>query len=72
MLYVAQDPVFAELLRTTQAKRDEGYTDEGAKKTAKGSAFRIAAERLNEARDERDRLQRMVDDSEGVERGCAT
>ena len=64
---VVQDPLFAELLRTTQAKRDEAYTDAGAKKTAKGSPFRIAAERLNEARNERDRLQRVVDDSEGVE-----
>ncbi|HTT77695.1 MAG TPA: AAA family ATPase [Candidatus Binataceae bacterium] len=64
---VAQDPLFAELLRTIQAKRDEGYTDAGAKKTAKGSPFRIAAERLNEARNERDRLQTVVDESEGVE-----
>jgi chromosome segregation ATPase len=64
---IAQDPLFAELLRTTQAKRDEAYTDAGAKKTAKGSPFRSAAERLNEARNERDRLQSVVDDSEGVE-----
>ena len=37
---VAQDPLFVALLRETQARRDEAYTDKGAKKTAKGSVFK--------------------------------
>ena len=65
---VAQDPLFLALLRSTQAQRDKAYTDKGAKKTAKGSVFKDAAERLNEARDERDKLHRIVADSEGAER----
>jgi hypothetical protein len=65
---VAQDPLFVALLKETQARRDEAYTDKGAKKTAKGSVFKLAAERLNETRDEKDRLQRLVGDSEGAER----
>ena len=65
---VAQDPLFVALLRNTQARRDEAYTDKGAKKTAKGSVFKAAADRLNETRDEKERLQRIVADSEGAER----
>src|SRR5881396_1029970 len=65
---VAQDPLFVALLRNTQERRDEAYTDKGAKKTAKGSVFKAAAERLNEARDEKGRLHRIVADSEGAER----
>lgn len=65
---VAQDPLFVALLRNTQARRDEAYTDKGAKKTAKGSVFKAAADRLNEARDEKERLQRIVADSEGAEK----
>ena len=64
---VAQDPLFLALLRNAQARRDEAYGDKGNKKTAKGSVFRVAAERVNEARDERDRLHRLVADSEGAE-----
>ncbi|MBV8418274.1 MAG: hypothetical protein JO251_24020, partial [Verrucomicrobia bacterium] len=64
---VAQDPLFLALLRETQAHRDAAYTDKGAKKTAKGSVFKLAAERLNETREERDKLQRIVSDSESVE-----
>ncbi len=65
---VAQDLVlFAALLRQTQARRDEAYTDKGARKTARGTPFKVAAERLNEARDEKERLQRTVEDSEAVE-----
>ena len=59
---VAQDPLFVALLRQTQARRDEAYTDKGGKKTAKGSVFKEAADRLKEARDEKERLdvlQRM-------------
>ena len=37
---VAQDPLFVALLRDTQARRDEAYTDKGAKKTAKGVCSR--------------------------------
>jgi AAA domain len=65
---VAQDPLFVALLRETQGRRDAAYTDKGAKKTAKGSVFKAAAERLNETRDEKEKLQRIVADSEGVER----
>jgi hypothetical protein len=65
---VAQDPLFAALLRATQARRDEAYTDKGAKKTAKGSVFKAAADRVNEVRDEKEKLQKLVEDSEGVER----
>jgi DNA repair exonuclease SbcCD ATPase subunit len=64
---VAQDPLFAALLRETQARRDEAYTDGGAKKTARGSPFRIAADRLREVREEKDRIQKLVEDSDGVE-----
>ena len=52
--------LFVALLRETQARRDEAYTDKGAKKTAKGSVFKVAAERLNETRDEKEKLQRIV------------
>ena len=65
---VAQDPLFLALLRNTQAQRDKAYTDKGAKKTAKGSVFKDAAERLNETREERDKLHRIVAESEGAER----
>jgi hypothetical protein len=65
---VAQDPLFVALLRETQARRDAAYTDKGAKKTAKGSVFKAAAERLNETRDEKEKLQRIVAESEGAER----
>jgi uncharacterized protein YhaN len=65
---VAQDPLFVALLRTTQARRDQAYTEKGAKKTAKGSVFKEAADRLNAIRDEKERLQAIVEDSEGVEK----
>ena len=64
---VAQDPLFLALLRNTQAHRDKAYTDKGSKKTARGSVFKDAAERLNAARDEKDKLHRIVADSEGAE-----
>jgi hypothetical protein len=64
---VAQDPLFVELLRKTQERRDAAFTDKGAKKTAKGTVFKEAAERLNEARNEKESLQKIVDDSEGAE-----
>jgi energy-coupling factor transporter ATP-binding protein EcfA2 len=65
---VAQDPMFVALLRDTQARRDAAYTDKGAKKTAQGSVFKVAAGRLNETRNEREKLQRIVAESEGAER----
>jgi flagellar biosynthesis chaperone FliJ len=65
---VAQDPLFVALLRATQARRDQAYTEKGAKKTAKGSVFKEAADRLREVRDEKERLQKIVEDSEGVEK----
>jgi chromosome segregation ATPase len=65
---VAQDPLFVALLRETQARRDAAYTDKGAKKTARGSVFKVAAERLNETRGEKERLERIESDSEGAER----
>lgn len=64
---VAQDPLFVALLRATQAKRDEAYTDRGAKKQARGSVFKVATERVNAARDEMTRLQHIVAESDGVE-----
>src|SRR6266853_1822643 len=65
---VAQDPLFVALLRNTQARRDEAYTDKGSKKTAKGTVFKVAAERLILARDEKERLEKVVADSEGAEK----
>jgi energy-coupling factor transporter ATP-binding protein EcfA2 len=64
---VAQDPLFTAMLRATQARRDEAFTDKGSKKTAKGSVFQVAAVRVNQARVEREEFQRLVDNSEGVE-----
>ena len=64
---VAQDPLFVSLLRDVQARRDEAYTDKGSKKTAKGSVFKVAADRARDTREEKDRLQKVVDDSEGAE-----
>jgi hypothetical protein len=65
---VAQDPLFVALLRETQARRDAAYTDKGAKKTARGSVFKAAADRLVETREEKEKLQRIVAESEGAER----
>jgi hypothetical protein len=65
---VAQDPLFLALLRQAQARRDEAYTDKGAKKTARGSVFKVASDRVKEAREEKERLEKIVEDSEGVER----
>jgi DNA repair exonuclease SbcCD ATPase subunit len=65
---VAQDPLFIALLREIQGRRDAAYTDKGAKKTAKGSVFKEAAERVKETREEKEKLERIVADSENVER----
>src|ERR1700681_1659131 len=65
---VAQDPLFVALLRSTQARRDAGYTDRGAKSTARARVFKAAAERVRETRDEKERLQKVVTDSEGAEK----
>jgi hypothetical protein len=65
---VAQDPMFIALLRCTQERRDSAYTPTGGKKTAKGSVFKAAADRLNQARDEKERLQQIVTDSQGAEK----
>lgn len=65
---VAQDPLFLSLLRRTQARRDEAYTEKGAKKSSKGSPFRRAAEFVTQLRDEKERWQRAVAESESVER----
>src|SRR6202167_909861 len=65
---VAQDPLFVALLRETQARRDAAYTDKGAKSTAKGSVFKIAADRLVQTRAEKEKLERIVSESEGAER----
>ena len=64
---VAQDALFLALLRKTQERRDEAYTERGAKKTARGSVLKIAADRVNEARDEVERLQKIADESREVE-----
>src|SRR5271167_1415873 len=65
---VAQDPLFVALLRETQARRDEAYTDKGAKKTARGSVFKAAADRLVQTRAEKEKLERIVFESESAER----
>ncbi|HEV7509577.1 MAG TPA: AAA family ATPase [Thermoanaerobaculia bacterium] len=65
---VAQDPLFVVLLREAQGRRDEAYTDRGAKKTARGSVFTIARDRVKETREEKERLEKIVEESEGVER----
>src|SRR6266403_814682 len=38
---VAQDPLLTAILRATPARRDDEYTDKGAKKTAKGSVLQV-------------------------------
>ncbi|MGC2769199.1 MAG: hypothetical protein WB607_27105, partial [Candidatus Acidiferrum sp.] len=65
---VAQDPLFVALLRETQARRDAAYTDRGAKSIARGSVFKIAADRLVQTRAEKEKLERIVFESEGAER----
>lgn len=64
---VAQDPVFTSLLRRTQERRDEAFTEKGAKKTSRDSPFKKAAERLRALQDEKEQWQRIVDESQGVE-----
>jgi energy-coupling factor transporter ATP-binding protein EcfA2 len=65
---VAQDPLFIALLRSAQERRDEAFTDKGARKQARGSVFKVAADRVRVARDEREKLQRVVAESESTER----
>lgn len=65
---VAQDPLFVALLREAQAHRDEAYTEKGAKKTARGSVFKLAADRVRETQAEKESLEKIVEESEGVER----
>jgi DNA repair exonuclease SbcCD ATPase subunit len=65
---VAQDPLFLSLLRRTQERRDEAYTEKGMKKGSKDSPFRKAADRVRQLREEKERWQQAVDDSESVER----
>ena len=65
---VAQDPLFVALLRETQSRRDAAYTDRGAKSTARGSVFKIAADRLVQTRAEKEKLERIVFESESAER----
>jgi hypothetical protein len=64
---LAQDPLFSALLKETQERRDSAFTDKGAKKTAKGSVFKTASERLRETREEKEKLERIVADSKGAE-----
>lgn len=65
---VAQDPLFVALLREVQGRRDEAYTDKGAKKRAQGSVLKTAADRVREAREEKERLEKIVEESRGAER----
>jgi len=65
---VAQDPMFVALLRCAQERRDSAFAPSGAKKAAKGSVFKAAAERLNQAREEKERLYQIVVDSQGTEK----
>jgi hypothetical protein len=64
---VAQDPLFVALLRETQARRDEAFTEKGAKRMAKGSVLKAAADRVRKAREEKEELHRAVEESAGVE-----
>ena len=64
---VAQDPLFVALLREAQGRRDEAYTDKGAKKRAQGSVLKIAADRVREAREEKERFEKIVEESKGAE-----
>lgn len=64
---IAQDPLFVSLLRKTQERWDEAFTEKGKKSRAKGSVFASAAERVNQTREEKESLQKTVDESEGVE-----
>ena len=52
----------------TQARRDEAYTDKGAKKTAKGSVFKSRGRPAEGGEGREGALQRIVEDSEGVEK----
>ena len=64
---VSQDPLFVDLLRTVQTKRDEAYTPGGARSHARGSAFKTAADRVNTARQAMESLQHIVSASEAAE-----
>ena len=64
---VAQDPLFATLLKETQARYDEAYAPKGGKKTGKGSVFREAAERVRTTREQVELWQTQVDASGAVE-----
>src|SRR5438552_643948 len=62
---VARDPQFLSILSCAQARRDQGYTDRGARKTGKESVFRVAAERLRAAREAKEDLETKVAYSQG-------
>jgi trimeric autotransporter adhesin len=64
----AQDPLFVRVLAEAQARRDEAYTDKGARKTARGSVLKVAADGVADARRARDDLGRQVADTGVVER----
>lgn len=64
---VAQDPLFKSLLQHAQDRRDEAYTPTGAKKQGRGSLFKVAADRVTEARTEMELWQSTVDESESIE-----
>ena len=64
---VAQDPLFAALLKETQARRDQAYTEKGEKKRAKGSVLKEAADRVRATREDVELWQRQVDDSAAIE-----
>lgn len=65
---LAQDPRFLEVLSKTQERRDEAYTPKGAPKKGQGSPFKAAADRVNQSRSDVEKLQDIVDDSEGAEK----
>src|SRR5262249_2716797 len=56
---VAQDPLFIKVLRETQARWDDAFTEKGTKSKAKGSVFKTAADRVNDTRDQKERLQKQ-------------
>jgi DNA repair exonuclease SbcCD ATPase subunit len=65
---VAQDPLFLELLKKTRETYLTAYSEKGVKSNRKESVFREAADRVNEAREEKERWEKVVNESESAER----
>lgn len=65
---VSQDPLFVAILTDVQARYDNAFTATGNRKSARGSTFKVASDRVNEKRIEVERLRHIVFESESVER----